>query len=239
MKGSFESYNIVVVGGAGVGKATFIHQFELNSFIEHIEPTACSEKVRKQVIVDDRACLIQSLDPISTTDAADREWAKKYWKQQVLEADAAILMYSVTSRETLMQVARLHSAILDVLAAASNLGGGHKYASILPQSPHRITIPICLVGNKIDQHAAREISYAEGVQLAKSLGCCFFEASAKREHTVRKVYDSLIRAIRRGDEVGQQCLGSGTGQDALREASAVDGGGVLGCFVRLYRFVKR
>jgi GTPase KRas protein len=206
--------------------------------VENIEPTACSEGSRKQIAVDNQACTIQPLDPITSTDPKLQELVERDWKQQVLDANAVILMYSVTSRETFQQVARIHSAILEVLVEASNYNGGIEDGSIALRGPRGQSMPICLVGNKIDLPAVREVSYVEGAQLAKRLGCSFFEASAKWDHTVSKAFGSLVRNIRQEAGDGQQRKGNKEGQETAREASTATRSGIIGCFVRLCNLRK-
>jgi GTPase SAR1 family protein len=148
-------------------------------------------------------------------------------------------MYSVTSRETFQQVAKLQNEILDVLADASNKDGGSKDASITSHRPRGLPIPICIVGNKIDLHAARKVSYAEGAQLAKSLDCSFLESSAKWAHTVSKTFDSLVRAIRLEAGDGQERVRNKAGLHEAREDSPATGTGIFSRFVQLFSFKKR
>ena len=54
-----------------------------------------------------------------------------------------------------------------------------------------------LVGNKSDKQYEREVSAAEGLALAKELGCEFVEASAKNCINVEKAFYDVVRLLRR------------------------------------------
>lgn len=57
--------------------------------------------------------------------------------------------------------------------------------------------PIVIVGNKVDLEDRRKVSTREGADLAKQLGCHFFEASAKTMVNLEEVFYDLIRMIRK------------------------------------------
>lgn len=59
------------------------------------------------------------------------------------------------------------------------------------------SVPFYLVGNKSDRNIEREVSVDEGVQLAKKLGCSFFETTAKEGHNVDEAIYGLLRSIER------------------------------------------
>lgn len=46
--------------------------------------------------------------------------------------------------------------------------------------------PVVLVGNKADLEQLREVSTSEGIELAKTMDCDFFEASAKTRVNVQE-----------------------------------------------------
>jgi GTPase KRas protein len=57
-------------------------------------------------------------------------------------------------------------------------------------------VPMVLVGNKCDEEDKRQVTASEGAQVAGSLGCAFFESSAKTRINVEESFAALVRAIR-------------------------------------------
>lgn len=53
-----------------------------------------------------------------------------------------------------------------------------------------------LIGNKCDLEEKRDVTVAEGKDLAKSFNCLHFEASAKRRYGVEEAFYGLVGEIR-------------------------------------------
>lgn len=77
-----------------------------------------------------------------------------------------MLVYSITSKSTFERIERFKDQILRVKDSDME--------------------PMALVGNKCDRTSEREVSKEEGLALAKSMKCEFFEASAKTCTNVEK-----------------------------------------------------
>lgn len=60
----------------------------------------------------------------------------------------------------------------------------------------RSRIPIVIVGNKRDMTNNREVTPEEGRALAQSLGCDFYETSARLNQNVEAAFKSLVRQIK-------------------------------------------
>lgn len=91
--------------------------------------------------------------------------------------DGFVLTYSVTSTSTFDSIRRRHH---------------HTVLSVGGPSPAFI-----LIGNKCDLADAREVSGEAGAQLAETLGCQFFETSARSAHNVDDAMFALVRHLRR------------------------------------------
>lgn len=64
------------------------------------------------------------------------------------------------------------------------------------QPPRPGKIPIVIVGNKRDRPQEREVTQEEGLGLASSMGCGFFETSAKTNYNVEAAFKAVVRSIK-------------------------------------------
>ncbi|KFY14794.1 hypothetical protein V491_05903 [Pseudogymnoascus sp. VKM F-3775] len=188
-------------------------KFILNAFIEDYDPPICTD-FRKQVLVDNHVALLDISDTIAS-GAGMEESLCAVWEHDVRASDAALLVYSITSRESFLRINALRDAMLAITAAGSEIRGASESQKVRP-------IQIGLVGNKSDQSIDREVSVEEGVKLAEALGCSFVETSAKTGYNVDKAFHDLARAVDIANE--QKC---GDQQSA--------GGGFRGKFGRFSR----
>jgi GTPase KRas len=58
-------------------------------------------------------------------------------------------------------------------------------------------VPMILVGNKCDLAEERQVRYEEGLKLAESFSCPFFETSAKNCINVDEAFDEIVREVRK------------------------------------------
>lgn len=59
-----------------------------------------------------------------------------------------------------------------------------------------------LVANKCDLTQEREVSEAEGAELANQLGCPFVETSARTAHNVERLFKDIIYLLRMTETIG-------------------------------------
>jgi len=156
---------------SGVGKTAFTIQLVSHHFVEFYDPTIESS-YRQQFMIDDQIAMLDILD------TAGQEEYTALQSQWIRSGEGFVLLYSVTDRSTFDEVERFRTKILNVKDVTSD------------KAP-----PLVLVGNKIDLES-REVSTAEGQELAKILGCDFFEASAKTRKNVQESFFQLVRRIR-------------------------------------------
>lgn len=149
------------------------------------------------------------------------ESLRAVWGHDVRESDAALLVYSITSRESFLRVTALKDAMLAVTSAGGEIRGASESQKVRP-------IQIGLVGNKSDQSTDREVSVEEGVKLAEALGCSFVETSAKTGYNVDKAFRDLARAVDIANE--QKCEDQESAGGGFR--------GKLGRFSRSLGFKK-
>ncbi|KAI8923489.1 small GTPase superfamily [Entophlyctis helioformis] len=164
---------MVVLGDGGVGKTALTIQLCLNHFVETYDPTI-EDSYRKQVVIDDLPCILEILD------TAGQEEYTALRDQWIRDGEGFLLCYSITSRSTFERLERFKEQIERVKDVDSS----------------RHPVPMIIVGNKCDRTMDREVSQAEGANLARYLGCEFVEASAKTAFNVERAFYSVVRQIR-------------------------------------------
>ncbi|KAM5377491.1 hypothetical protein ACJZ2D_004860 [Fusarium nematophilum] len=165
-------HKVVILGDEGVGKTALVIQFCLQHFAETYRPII-EYSYRKSAPVDEVTCILDILD------TAGKEEYTHLRDQWITKGEAIILVYSIDSRLSFHKIRRFHDQIARVRETVG------------------IRTPICLVGNKNDRVTEREVSTAEGSELALTLGVeSFVECSAKDCVNVEKAFYDLIRALR-------------------------------------------
>jgi len=157
------------MGDGGVGKTSITIQLCSNHFVEMYDPTI-EDSYRKQMVVDDDACLLEILD------TAGQEELTAMRDQWIRGAEGYILVYSITSRSSLEQVNRFRDQIVRV--------------------SDNDDVPMILVGNKCDLNEQREVTTEEGRELARSFRAEFIEASAKSRINIEQIFINIVRKVR-------------------------------------------
>ncbi len=88
-----------------------------------------------------------------------------------------VLVYDITHRSTFDETVKFRDQILRVKDSDN--------------------VPMVLVGNKCDMEIDRQITSAEGRDLAKCFHCPFFESSAKTRVNIDEAFFELVREIRK------------------------------------------
>eukprot|EP00026_Physarum_polycephalum_P001882 Phypoly_transcript_01885.p1 GENE.Phypoly_transcript_01885~~Phypoly_transcript_01885.p1 ORF type:complete len:979 (+),score=188.07 Phypoly_transcript_01885:120-3056(+) len=150
-----------------------------------------SQKARSAYVDDNQTCLLDILD------TAGQEEYSAMRDQYYRTGQGFLLVYSITSRSSFDEARYIHEQILRVKDSDS--------------------VPIILVGNKIDLDSERQVSSREGQDLARALGCSFIETSAKTRMNVEEAFFDLVREIpRSGIEYKLVVVGGGgVGKSAL------------------------
>ena len=159
-------------GNGGVGKSNLFIKFTRDYFVDEYDPTI-EDAYRRQYVVDDEICLYDILDPSGS------EESNVYHHRIMQQQQGFIVVYSITSQSSFEEVPRTVFEILRIKDAEK--------------------VTIIIVGNKFDLDDQREVPTEEGQELARSLRCPFFEASAKTRHNVVEVFHQIVREIRKED----------------------------------------
>lgn len=189
----FSEYKIVIMGGGGVGKSALTAMYVCNNFVKEYDPTI-EDSYRKQIVVDGRVALLDILD----TAGQDEYSAMR--DQYISFGRGFLLAYSITSRTSYGEVADIRTSILRAKDADS--------------------VPMVLCATKSDLEGERAVSREEGLCLASSFGCPFFESSAKKHVNVDETFDELVRVMRKEEEEegeGEDGEGNGEGKKGRKK----------------------
>jgi len=162
-------YNIVVLGAGGVGKSVITIQYLQNKFVDEYYPTI-ADTYRKTLQIDNKTCTLQIMD------CAGTEQFNSLRNSSIKDADAFLLVYSITCAHTFFTTTEIYEQI--------RLHG-------------KAEIPMVVVGNKIDLEEQREVSMTEQEEvfpedeLLKT-----YEITAKNKEDVDNVFVSIVRMIK-------------------------------------------
>ncbi|XP_022087334.1 GTP-binding protein Di-Ras2-like isoform X1 [Acanthaster planci] len=163
-------YRVVVFGAGGVGKSSLVLRFVRGTFRETYIPTI-EDTYRQVISCNKNVCTLQ------ITDTTGSHQFPAMQRLSISKGHAFILVYSITSRQSLEELKPIYDVISEV---KGDIDG----------------IPIMLVGNKCDD-ANREVTIQEGMEQAKSWGCAFLETSAKTNYNVKELFQDLLQLEKR------------------------------------------
>lgn len=153
-------YRVVVFGSAGVGKSSLVVRFVRGTFKDTYVPTI--EDNYRQIISNNKlVCTLQ------ITDTTGSHQFPAMQRLNIQKGHAFILVYSITSRQSLDELVPIYQDICKIKAAAGAAQGIQQV--LLP--------PIILVGNKCDESSGRDVTATMGEKLAQEWGCAFIEVS--------------------------------------------------------------
>jgi len=159
------AYKLILGGEGGVGKTSMVHRFVENAFQTDYKSTIGTSIMKKE-------CDFEGLNSkvrFVLWDLAGQAQFKRVRQSYLSNAEAGILVYDVTRKDTLDKVENWFNEIKDV-------------------SPN---ISLILVGNKVDLTEDRVISTEMGEALAKNLNLSYIETSAKTGENINDAFKML------------------------------------------------
>lgn len=166
------AYKLILGGEGGVGKTSMVHRFVEDSFQTDYKSTIGTSIMKKE-------CEFQGLESkvrFVIWDLAGQAQFKRVRQTYLANAEAGILVYDVTRKETFVSLENWFKEIKSV-------------------SP---TISLILVGNKIDLENERVISTDQGEELAQKLNLSYIETSAKTGENINDAFKMLaLQMIKR------------------------------------------
>ncbi|KAL7021719.1 hypothetical protein ACKWTF_011994 [Chironomus riparius] len=161
-------YRVVTFGSGGVGKSSLVLRFIKGTFPTNYIPTI-EDTYRQVITCNKNICTLQ------VTDTTGSHQFPAMQRLSITKGHAFILVYSVCSRQSLEELRPIWQLIKEIKAETLS------------------SIPVMLVGNKIDEPAElREVTHAEGQAQAAEWSVQFMETSAKTNHNVTELFQVMI-----------------------------------------------
>ncbi|XP_071943487.1 GTP-binding protein Rheb-like [Antedon mediterranea] len=163
---------LAIMGFRSVGKSSLTIQFVEHQFVDAYDPTI-ENTFEKIIKVGNQEFNIKIVD------TAGQDEYSIFPQSLSVGINGFVLVYSVTSQKSFEIVQIIHEKLLDTIG--------------------KVTVPIVLVGNKIDLVNDRIITTQMGRDLANSWNAAFIESSAKKNEMVETIFKAVLELIERND----------------------------------------
>ena len=163
------AFKLILGGDGGVGKTSMVHRFVEDEFDVDYKSTIGTSIMKKECEFDG----LESKVRFVIWDLAGQSQFKRVRSSYVANAEAGILVFDVTRRETFDNIKIWQAEILESTS----------------------TISLILVGNKIDLVDSRAVTTQEGEEMAKNLGLSYIETSAKTGENIEDAFKMLALQI--------------------------------------------
>ena len=165
---SVESFKVVLVGESGVGKTSIITQFIDQTFQEDQQSTTGGTFSTKSVICDGGKVL-----KFEIWDTAGQERYRALTKMFYKDANAAIMVYDITRKESFEELKNYWSQ------------------QIRDSSPEGIILAIA--ANKSDLIEQETVDEEEARNFGKELGAIFTTTSAKNTMGINNLFEEIAK----------------------------------------------
>ena len=176
MNSPIESLKIVLLGEAGVGKTSIISQFVEQLFQEDIQSSAGGTFSSKTCIYGNNQIL-----KLEIWDTAGQERYRALTTMFYKEANAAVLVYDITRKESYEQIQEYWSNQLKESA------------------PSDIILMLC--ANKSDLINQEKVDEGEARKYANELGAMFCSTSAKNDYGITDLFLQIAKKYTGSDNV--------------------------------------
>lgn len=190
--------SITICGDGGCGKSSITLRLVRSQWTSEYDPT-----------IEDSYSITRRIDGatyhLSLTDTAGQEEYRGMWATSNLGADAFLMVYDITSKDSLDALGYFNDLIdmesetrLDNATRARKAGvnpsAGHDYYG---SSSSTKTVPPVkiMAGNKCDLQESRQVSAATGLDWARRRGCGFMETSARLEVNIEETFALIVRRV--------------------------------------------
>ena len=169
----------ILIGDSSVGKSNILSKFKDDKFDETTQPSIGVQFIAKNIVLDKTTYRLQ------VWDTAGQENFRTMTKIYYRNSSCAFIVYDITEKDSFNHV---ESWI-------------NECKKIGPES-----ILLVLIGNKNDLNESREISYKDGVNLAKKYNMLFFETSAKNGDNIETIFKKSVEYIDKNIKEGKYDL---------------------------------
>lgn len=188
--------SITICGDGGCGKSSITLRLVRSQWTSEYDPT-----------IEDSYSVTRRIDGttyhLSLTDTAGQEEYRGMWASSNLGADAFLLVYDITSRDSLEALQYFNDLIdmeaetrLDNAERAKRAGVNPSQANSGTGSGTKTVSPVKLVaGNKCDLQESRQVPAALGLDWARKRGCGFMETSARLEVNIEETFALIVRRV--------------------------------------------
>jgi len=176
MNSPIESLKIVLLGEAGVGKTSIISQFVEQLFQEDIQSSAGGTFSSKTCIYGNNQIL-----KLEIWDTAGQERYRALTTMFYKEANAAVLVYDITRKESYEQIQEYWSN------------------QIKESAPSDIILMLC--ANKSDLINQEKVDEGEARKYANELGAMFCSTSAKNDYGITDLFLQIAKKYTGSDNV--------------------------------------
>lgn len=163
------AYKLILGGDGAVGKTSMAHRFVEDAFESDYLSTIGTSIMKKECEFSE----LESKVRFVIWDLAGQSQFARVRQSYVANAEAGILVFDVTRRETYDNIKQWHKEIL-------------KFTD---------EIVLILVGNKIDLSDSRVVSKEDGEVLAQQLGLSYIESSAKTGENIEEAFRMIALQI--------------------------------------------
>ncbi|KAK1993768.1 ras family protein [Colletotrichum falcatum] len=190
--------SITICGDGGCGKSSITLRLVRSQWTSEYDPT-----------IEDSYSITRKIDGqnyhLSLTDTAGQEEYRGMWASSNLGADAFLLVYDITSSNSLDALQYFNDLIdmeaetrLDNADRAKRAGlTPSSYRDTVSVAPGAKTVPPVKIvaGNKCDLQESREVPAALGLDWARKRGCGFMETSARLEVNIEETFALIVRRV--------------------------------------------
>ncbi|KYK54806.1 RAS small monomeric GTPase [Drechmeria coniospora] len=188
--------SVTICGDGGCGKSSITLRLVRSQWTSEYDPT-----------IEDSYSVTRRIDGttyhLSLTDTAGQEEYRGMWASSNLGADAFLLVYDITSRDSLDALQYFDDLIdmeaetrLDNAERARRAGLNPVHANAGNASGSKTVPPVKIVaGNKCDLQESRQVPAAQGLDWARRRGCGFMETSARLEVNVEETFALIVRRV--------------------------------------------
>lgn len=192
--------SITICGDGGCGKSSITLRLVRSQWTSEYDPT-----------IEDSYSITRNIDGatyhLSLTDTAGQEEYRGMWASSNLGADAFLLVYDITSLDSLEALGYFNDLIdMEAETRLDNASRAHK-AGLSPRgegSGNRTIPPVKLVaGNKCDLQESRQVMASQGLDWARKRGCGFMETSARLEVNIEETFALIVRRVVEGRRLAE------------------------------------